>query len=141
MSKKTKFFDVECADDSAYDLKQLRRILGKVIGTRVKTLRVFRMGRLDSRVIRVVVEQDKYTKVDFKALQRDILNDKGVFLTEVAADGSGESLQIEPETIVPSAVSISVQLIKSDEPEKSVKPSRSRHPSSRPTRPRSTSAA
>jgi hypothetical protein len=133
--KKTKFFDVECAYGRAYDLKQLRRILDKVIGTRVRELRVVRMGR---RTVRAVVELHDYTEVNFKAIQQNMLNDQGVILIEVALDGSSQSMQVDPETVAPStipvkiippsAVPVTIEVIK----QPAAKPRRSPRPARHP---------
>lgn len=105
MLKKTKFFDVECAYGRAYDLKELRRILEKVIGKRVESLSVMRGHR---RSVRAVVDLYDHTEVDFKGIQRDALNERGVILIEVAADGTGTSLQVEPVTVKPSTVPVNI---------------------------------
>jgi hypothetical protein len=103
--KETKFFDVECAYGRAYDLKQLRRILDSAIGKRVQAMKVFHMGR---RTVRAVVNLHDYTDVNFKAIQRNVLNDKGVILIEVAADGSSESMQVEPEVVTPTTIPVNI---------------------------------
>ena len=136
MLERTKWFDVECADGRAYNLKQLREILEKAFGKRVEALRVFHMG-LRRRTVRAVVDLHDYTELNFEEIQLNVLNDQGVVLIEVTADGSSKSMQVEPEvatpdtlpldTVSPSAVPITIEVVK----QPATAPRRQTHP--RPT--------
>ena len=136
MLERTKWFDVECDYGRAYNLKQLREILEKAFGKRVEALRVFHMG-LRHRTVRAVVDIHEDTAVDFRAIQKKTLNDQGVILIEVTADGSSKSMQVEPEvatpdtlpldTVSPSAVPITIEVVK----QPATAPRRQTHP--RPT--------
>ena len=107
MLKETKFFDVECAYGCAYDLKQLRRILKEVIGKRVADVKVVHQG-LRHRTVRAIVELHDHTEVNFEGIQLDILDDKGVILIEVAADGSSKSMQMDQETVAPTTIPVNI---------------------------------
>ena len=87
-----KFFDVECARGSTYDLKQLRHLFEEVIGPRVAQLKVFYM---DHRV-RVKAVLYSRTAIDWVALQHDEFDDRIVFLDDIHKDGSSHSLTETP---------------------------------------------
>lgn len=111
-SNEIKFFDVECAYGRAYDLKELRRILMKVIGYRVKNVQVFRTRKpVEREVARVVVDLHDDTDVNFRAIQRKELTNQGLILHEVAADGTAVSL-LEPElpedTVSPTTIPVAI---------------------------------
>lgn len=103
VSNETKFFDVECAFGRAYDLKELRRLLGRIIGKRVKNFEVFRFDG----GIRVKAELRSHTTVDFQGIQEEFLDHRGIILHDPLEEDVVEVL----EEIVTSPVDIPVTTI------------------------------
>lgn len=77
---------------------------------------------LRHRTVRAVVDLHDYTELNFEEIQLNELNDQGVVLIEVIADGSSKSMQVEAEVVTPdtlpldivspSAVPITIEVVK-----------------------------
>jgi len=96
------FFDVECANGCTYNLKELRRIIIKAIGARVKELRVFSFGDRGRRSPRVAVVPHEFTQVDFAGIEQELLKPKGIYLQEVAethVEAVAYSVPVDPATV------------------------------------------
>ena len=113
MSNETKFFDVERAHESTYNLKELRRLFKRILKKSNVEYRVYRMGGM----VRLKVIVPRYMTMDFVALQQEHLDYRGLMLHEVAEDGTAEpvvpfvSSVLEEERAIDSPITIPVSTV------------------------------